>query len=392
MMEVDLDQRSVRMRLEAAGDQGAQMLVLADAIDKLMAAMGRSHRYFAEKHEHIAASMASMDALRGQVEKLQQAIDAEGKKAEGSAQAIDAWGERADAFAGASWCWCAHGREWHGPWSWSDRHYDGDRRERGKDEDSAAVDEPSREEVNLKLLGGPLSPGGKEGAVTPRGRWEYPVVDERFAGLLRGAVAVSARPLLFDKVYHGINWGSPDEPTPRRTAWTVAPSCKCSYAFSGDVMHPQPWPHWMEELLAEVMPLCGITTQAEWPNSCFLNLYEDGGGVGWHADDEPLFQGYCRDCAIVSLSLGQGRDFEMYSEAVPPEKAPVRCCLRLENGDLCTMEGLFQKYYWHSAPWEEDAPSPRINLTWRWIVEHRPDCPAGGKTSIGEEGTSNDAG
>merc|ERR1719401_2827963 len=140
-------------------------------------------------------------------------------------------------------------------------------------------------------------------------------------------------------------------------------------------MTPQPWPAWMREILADVMPLCGITSETEWPNSCFLNLYEDGGGVGWHADDEPLFQGLRRDCPIVSLSLGQARNFDMYAEPASSSEDPAYFRLRLESGDLCTMEGMFQKYYWHSAPREPDASEPRINLTWRWIVEHLPDCP-----------------
>merc|ERR1711933_508356 len=43
---------------------------------------------------------------------------------------------------------------------------------------------------------------------------------------------------------------------------------------------------------------------------------------------------------------------------------------RLSNGDVCTMEGLTQKYYQHRVP-KEKATGPRINLTWRWVKNHR---------------------
>jgi epoxyqueuosine reductase QueG len=46
------------------------------------------------------------------------------------------------------------------------------------------------------------------------------------------------------------------------------------------------------------------------------------------------------------------------------------------NGDLSTMEGLCQKHYRHSVPADLSVTQPRINLTWRWIVDHCDDgCP-----------------
>ena len=78
------------------------------------------------------------------------------------------------------------------------------------------------------------------------------------------------------------------------------------------------------------MPLCGLP-RAQWPNSCNLNLYGDGAqAVGWHADDEPLFQGRVSDCLVVSLSLGQPRVFQV--AAMPGRAAPVS--FPLGAGDL----------------------------------------------------------
>mmetsp|Transcript_128089 Transcript_128089/g.255766 ORF Transcript_128089/g.255766 Transcript_128089/m.255766 type:complete len:239 (-) Transcript_128089:8-724(-) len=41
------------------------------------------------------------------------------------------------------------------------------------------------------------------------------------------------------------------------------------------------------------------------------------------------------------------------------------------------MEGMVQKHFMHRVPREENIEGPRINLTWRWILKHRPRCPIG---------------
>merc|ERR1719223_546439 len=72
------------------------------------------------------------------------------------------------------------------------------------------------------------------------------------------------------------------------------------------------YPPWMVELMRLVMPSCGLHDPTEMPNSCNLNLYEDGNmSVGWHSDDEALFQGKFVDIGIISLSLGVTRKFEL---------------------------------------------------------------------------------
>ncbi|CAE7358240.1 Alkbh3 [Symbiodinium pilosum] len=125
----------------------------------------------------------------------------------------------------------------------------------------------------------------------------------------------------------------------------------------------------MAEVMSVCMPLCGLAAQASWPNSCNLNLYQDGQhSVGWHADNEALFQGKYQDCRIISLSLGQSRRFELMCGQDFHR-------LELSDGDLCTMEGMTQKWYKHRVPKESGRNvGPRINLTWRWIVQHH-DCP-----------------
>ncbi|CAE8643993.1 unnamed protein product, partial [Polarella glacialis] len=201
--------------------------------------------------------------------------------------------------------------------------------------------------------------------------WRYPLRDDSwrcFAGHLPGALREDVADRFFNVVKKGVPW---IQSGPRRTAWMVKPPCTCAYGYGGFCVQPTPFPDWMEELMRECMPLCGFPDSRTWPNSCNFNFYHDGhGSVGWHSDDEKLFQGRNRDCLIISLSLGEARTFML------------RCgsweeSLWLKGGDLCTMEGLTQKYYRHCAPKEFDSDmGPRINLTWRWIVAHTDDCPA----------------
>lgn len=148
------------------------------------------------------------------------------------------------------------------------------------------------------------------------------------------------------------------------------------YRYGSIEVEPQEYPPWMIELLKKSMNFCGITNPDEWPNSCNLNLYEDGGmSVGWHSDDESLFQGKFRDILIISLSLGVKRRFELRMNWPGEDEKPARR-MYLGDGDYMTMEGMVQKHYMHRVPKEDNIEGPRINLTWRWIVRHKPRCPA----------------
>jgi len=97
--------------------------------------------------------------------------------------------------------------------------------------------------------------------------------------------------------------------------------------------------------------------------------------VGWHADDEDLFQATTDDALIISLSLGAPRIFE-----VRPKDDPRRVTrMELRDGDICTMEGLMQKNYEHRIPPQRNVNQGRINLTWRWIRSHQRGCPCGSR-------------
>uniref|UniRef100_A0A7S2QA99 Fe2OG dioxygenase domain-containing protein n=1 Tax=Zooxanthella nutricula TaxID=1333877 RepID=A0A7S2QA99_9DINO len=184
---------------------------------------------------------------------------------------------------------------------------------------------------------------------------------------------------MFTVVRDGTQWiqpTGPHGPIPRKTAWMVAAGCQCSYRYGGLEVAPCEYPPWMTELMRLVMPMCGFSDDQAMPNSCNLNLYDDGNNsVGWHADDEALFQGKFRDCCIISLSFGARRRFEV---RLNWPKEGERCLwqLQLGDGDLCTMEGMTQKHFQHRIAREAMVAGPRINLTWRWISKHAPHCPS----------------
>lgn len=220
---------------------------------------------------------------------------------------------------------------------------------------------------------------------TPRDeRWTYPLSDGTrrcFSGYLKCPFEKSVIEGYFRLVRDGTEWTRPETGKGRlrrKTAWMVRGSCKCAYPYGGVEVRSRTFPPWMEGLVAQVMPHCGLGDEAFWPNSCNLNLYEDGGAsVGWHADDEDLFRGKSRETLIVSLSLGATRRFEMRARPSRGNEARQERIsgLLLHSGDVITMEGMFQRHYQHRVPEERDPRGPRINLTWRWIVEHGPGCP-----------------
>jgi alkylated DNA repair dioxygenase AlkB len=190
----------------------------------------------------------------------------------------------------------------------------------------------------------------------------------------------------------------------RSTAWWVAQPCTCEYVYVDTHQPPVRDPKLsaaVNEITQRVAAVCGV--EASPPNSCNLNYYPPGGGVGWHADDEPIFGTPEDEKLIISLSLAAPADdrtsdadgrrsFELRrSKGEDDQTSPAEYTVQLNHGDLVTMEGLFQTEYEHSV-WPGDdmtkvqeghksAVGARINMTWRWVRHHLPACPAGRATS-----------
>lgn len=175
----------------------------------------------------------------------------------------------------------------------------------------------------------------------------------------------------FKAVRANLNWDRPEvngRKLPRSACWLTAEGCSCTYRYSGTAWPSVEMSPWFIELTDAVCKVCGLN---ELPNSCNANLYEDGSeSVGWHADDEPWFDAKHRDALIISLSLGAARNFLVR----PLSDQKDQTTLRLDNGDLCTMEGMMQKHYQHAVLPEPNCRSVRINLTWRWVVKHDSQC------------------
>ena len=169
----------------------------------------------------------------------------------------------------------------------------------------------------------------------------------------------------FHECVSNLKWEKPmikNKPLPRKACWLTMPDTRYPYQYGGRKWPCQDMPGWLQLITRMVSQACGIT---DLPNSCNANMYESGNDVvGWHADDEPLFQADRQDALIISLSLGATRTFAFKRNDL---LEPVHK-LRLQNGDLCVMEGLMQKYYKHTIFREKGEVGPRINLTWRWIV------------------------
>ena len=97
-------------------------------------------------------------------------------------------------------------------------------------------------------------------------------------------------------------------------------------------------------------------------NSCLLNLYPNGSdGMGWHSDNEKELRPLA---TIASLSLGSDRKFS-FKHRLTKETIS----LTLQNGSLLLMKGTTQKQWLHQLPKTKKNIGPRINLTFRSIID-----------------------
>lgn len=97
-------------------------------------------------------------------------------------------------------------------------------------------------------------------------------------------------------------------------------------------------------------------------NSCLLNLYHDGSeGMAWHSDGELDLK---KNGAIASLSFGAERKFS-FKHKVSKETIS----LILEHGSLLVMKDVTQSHWLHRLPPTKKSHGPRVNLTFRTIVE-----------------------
>lgn len=142
---------------------------------------------------------------------------------------------------------------------------------------------------------------------------------------------------------------------PRLQAWHADEGIQ--YSYSNNLLDTQPW----------VEPLVDIKRQVEARvghsfNSVLLTYYRDGRDhVTWHADDEKELGD---QPVIASLSLGATRRFQFRDKS-----DHTTGHMFLDDGDLLLMHPAFQFRWQHCVPTEPAVTAPRINLTFRKVVD-----------------------
>lgn len=143
---------------------------------------------------------------------------------------------------------------------------------------------------------------------------------------------------------------------PRKTAWYGDRGR--SYTFSGIHLDPKPW----TPTLLNIKQRIEEAAQIEF-NSVLLNLYRDGkDGISWHTDAEAELG---ENPVIGSVSFGGARRFMFRHKQEKELKTEVE----LTHGSFLLMAGETQHFWQHQIPKTTRKVQPRINLTFRTIVE-----------------------
>ncbi|MFV8819829.1 alpha-ketoglutarate-dependent dioxygenase AlkB family protein [Haliea sp. E17] len=143
--------------------------------------------------------------------------------------------------------------------------------------------------------------------------------------------------------------------TKRKIAWYG--NKPFSYTYSNTTRVALPWTSQLLQLKRQVETHTGETF-----NSCLLNLYHDGSeGMAWHCDEEVDLK---KNGAIASLSFGAERKF-----CFKHKRSAEVISVVLQHGSLLVMQGSTQSHWLHRLPPSRKIREPRVNLTFRTIVE-----------------------
>lgn len=142
---------------------------------------------------------------------------------------------------------------------------------------------------------------------------------------------------------------------PRLVAWHG--DAGRSYRYSGDELSPVSWTPLLQRLKSSCEEVAGARF-----NSMLANLYRNGeDGVSWHSDDEPELG---PQPVVASLSLGAERRFDLRHRGTGETIKTV-----LPSGSLLVMSGHCQRHWLHQIAKTKRVTQPRINLTFRNIVD-----------------------
>ena len=144
--------------------------------------------------------------------------------------------------------------------------------------------------------------------------------------------------------------------TKRKVAWYGERPFEYSYSNTTKLALP-----WTAELLA--LKETTEQTTGESFNSCLANLYHDGNeGMAWHSDGE---KDLAKNGAIGSLSFGAERKF-----GFKHKESKEKVMMVLAHGSLLVMKNTTQSHWLHRLPPTKLITKPRVNLTFRTIVEN----------------------
>ena len=141
---------------------------------------------------------------------------------------------------------------------------------------------------------------------------------------------------------------------PRLTAWHG----EARYTYSGLTLDPLPFTPLQLAIKAAVEAASGYRF-----NSVLLNYYRSGrDSMGMHSDDEPELG---PRPVIASVSFGETRSFILKHKR---SKETVK--LDLPSGSLLVMSGDTQRNWLHGINKSTRAIHPRVNLTFRIVVQY----------------------
>lgn len=143
--------------------------------------------------------------------------------------------------------------------------------------------------------------------------------------------------------------------TKRKVAWYGDKPFE--YTYSNTTKYALPW----TKELVDLKNIVENETEETY-NSCLLNLYHSGEeGMAWHSDGETDLK---KDGAIASVSFGAERKFA-FKHKTTQEKVEMI----LEHGSLLVMKDTTQTFWLHRLPPTKLITQPRVNLTFRTIVD-----------------------
>lgn len=143
---------------------------------------------------------------------------------------------------------------------------------------------------------------------------------------------------------------------PRKTAWYG--DRNKSYTFSGIHLNPEPWTSTLLQVKRHIEEIAEVEF-----NSVLLNLYRHGNdGISWHTDAEPELG---ENPVIGSVSFGGTRRFMFRHRQDQTLKTEVE----LTHGSFLLMAGETQHFWQHQIPKTSRQVEPRINLTFRSIID-----------------------